>query len=494
MDKVMRLIESLGECHRQLPLLDWISETDDFPGERKLRMGLFGSAFAMSFRDINLYHVSYGSGSDLDPQQRMLSAHAAEDGTHSRLFLQDARTLQWDKLTGFTAGQSLYWLTAHPRTETDRFLAIRLAARLASTSNPRLRYPLVETIEVTGHAFFAEIVKPARQFEEATGKTLVFWGDHHLALEEGHTHGDEGAFEVELAPEERSAAVGMVAALFADRERQYEYLLHWGQKAEVAAPAAAFVIRPDQADGPTAAGATLWETVAQLNVHSSQEPLRDRLRHQLDSLARVTRSNRARNQDEPLSVLRSTLLFSAAETAWLPGIFRYVLAYPAPLGTGEAAVNDLAASLPAVVPPAGMTQDWRLLAMDTWLGWGFADTIEFLHLNEATEPTRELRAAVTGHLAQASDPVVRAWVALAACAGAQVRQETAAAVAGGLWPDPQAALPLLVGHGPISPTASVGLAHLLDMPVTEQAARRIGAALDDIAAAYTRCAQAEKVL
>ncbi|MFG2638897.1 hypothetical protein ACGFX8_35095 [Streptomyces sp. NPDC048362] len=93
-------------------------------------------------------------------------------------------------------------------------MAIRLAAQLASTSNPRLRYPLVESVEVAGHAFFEEAVKPARQFEEATGKTLVFWGDQHLALEEGHTLGEESLFGVELTPEERTAAVGMVTAYF----------------------------------------------------------------------------------------------------------------------------------------------------------------------------------------------------------------------------------------------------------------------------------------
>ncbi|MFH8562534.1 hypothetical protein [Streptomyces sp. NPDC017988] len=494
MKQVMRLIESLGECHRQLPFLRWVAETDDAPAERKLRLGLFGAPFALLFRDANRYHTSYGAGTNLTPQQRVLSTHAAEDGSHSRLFLRDARTLNWDALTGFTAGQSLYWLTAHPHTETDRAGAIRLSAQLASTSNPRLRYPVVEAMEVAGHAFFVKAVKLARHFEEATGRALVYWGDEHLAMEDGHTRGDESVFDVELTPDERTAAMSMVTSLFAEQDRRCAHLLHWGQKAEVADPAGIFAIRPDQVSGPTAAGETLWETVAQLNAHSSQKPLLDRLRHQMDSLAHVSRAHRAQNQNEPLSVLRSALLFSAVETAWLPGIFRYVLSYPTPLGADEAAVNELATSLPAVVPPTGMSQDWRLLSMDNWLEWGFADTAEFLHLDEATEPARELRAAVTGHLAQASDPVVRAWVALAACAGAQMRQEAAAAAAGELWPDPLAALPLLVGHGQIPPTALKSLSHLLNMPITEPAARQIGEAIEDITAAYTRCAQAEKVL
>ncbi|MER7826256.1 hypothetical protein ABTX85_27265 [Streptomyces sp. NPDC096097] len=493
MKQVMRLIESLGGSHAQLPFLRWLGETDVVPAERKLRIGLLCAPFAMSFRDINVYHVSYGDDADMTPQQRLLSEHAAEDGTHSKLFLRDARTLEWDALTGFSAGQSLYWLTAHPHTEVDRAVAIRLAAQLASTSNPRLRYPLVETIEVTGHAFFAQIVKPARQFEEMTGKPLVFWGDGHLEMEAGHTTGDESAFEGELTPQERTAAVGMVFDLFIDRERQCNTWLHWGQKAEAADPSGVFATRLDQSSLPTEPGPTMWETATQLKTHPSHKPLLDRLNHQLDDLARVTRANRASsNRNDPLSLLRSALLFSAVETAWLPGIFRYVLPYPSPLGADEAAVNELAASLPVLLPPAGTSQDWRLLAMDTWLEWGFADTIEFLHLNEATEPTRELRAAVTRHLAQTSDPLVRAWIALTACTNAQTRQETALAAAAELWPDPRAALPLLAGHGQISPTARESLAHLLNTPLTENAARRIGEAIDDIAAAYQRCAHAER--
>src|SRR4051812_4625533 len=111
MQHVLKVVDEWRGRNENHPPPPWlVAGKDGGRPEDKLWFSLYFTNFIMYFRELNLYHISYGKGRDADAQRAALSAHADEDMTHSRLFMHDFKTLGWDDLLGWQPSEVFHWL------------------------------------------------------------------------------------------------------------------------------------------------------------------------------------------------------------------------------------------------------------------------------------------------------------------------------------------------------------------------------------------------
>ena len=109
-------------------------------------------------------------GAGLPQLQAAINAHTTEDATHSRLYVQDWRALGFDERLGFSAADTLWWLSALPHTRPFRDrLPVLAGIAAADRGDPVLRFVQAEAIEASGNAFFAGVTPVAEQFSTLTG-------------------------------------------------------------------------------------------------------------------------------------------------------------------------------------------------------------------------------------------------------------------------------------------------------------------------------------
>lgn len=170
MQQVLDTVRDRTRSIEDHPLHSWLSEPDEHvEDERKLWFSLYFANFIMYFRELNLYHISYGANRDRDPLREALSRHADEDMTHSRLFVKDFRTLGMDKTLGWQPSQVLYWLNSSQINDPLRRRTSELTKLVASSEDPKILYPVVESFEVCGHALFKHMAVLAERITHRTG-------------------------------------------------------------------------------------------------------------------------------------------------------------------------------------------------------------------------------------------------------------------------------------------------------------------------------------
>jgi hypothetical protein len=170
--------------------------------------------FILAFGDLNKYVLR--DNLSLDPHQQMVNAHTYEDDHHWPWYLEDLANLGFDHLQSM--GDALRFLFRDD-TRVSRMLSARLA-HLIYGATPIERLVIIEAIEETGNVMFTHTAALAREIEAASGLTLRYLGDFHLALETGHAMGDADhaallAIELDAAARARCLALSdEVFALF----------------------------------------------------------------------------------------------------------------------------------------------------------------------------------------------------------------------------------------------------------------------------------------
>jgi hypothetical protein len=413
MRQVMHVVDAFRDWIEDHPLQQWlIDESDGASPEQKLWAGLFSTIFIMRFSEMNRYHVSYGDPDGLDPQRRTLSLHAAEDTTHSRLFLQDFCTLGWNERLDWRPSEVLHWLFTSEVTEGFRRRTELMTNLMISQPDPAVRYAMVEAIEAAGNALFRRTAQVANRYSAATGKDLVYWGEHHLALEDGHVVGDEDVFEnLVLSPAQRNAAVHGAARVFELFDEQNSEMLTLAQETLSQGGFESRRARYAPPAGPAPVGGVqhLPLLVRSADLHPSQRPIHASLQRCVEAVRRSAALSffKADTPEEALARLRLGLLFMAPGAGAAVATNRYTATFPRPVNAAERAINRLARRTEPRAP--WFYADWASLDLDNQLGWSFAQTLEFVHLHPLTEASRDLRAVIHHYLASTSDPVLRYW-------------------------------------------------------------------------------------
>jgi hypothetical protein len=166
--------------------------------------------FIMSFGDLNRYVLRYE-----DPQnelERAVNTHTIEDETHWKWYLDDLTLLGLDNASSKTEVLRQLW---GDESQASRKLTYRLI-QLCKDTDATERLALIEVMEETGNVMFNALAPVARTLAADEGIRLPFCGDHHLAMETGHTIGSDHRLlaEIELDDETRARLVGLVDQAF----------------------------------------------------------------------------------------------------------------------------------------------------------------------------------------------------------------------------------------------------------------------------------------
>jgi hypothetical protein len=419
MDQVMPTIEYWRDRIEDHPLHTWlVTPEDGVEPEQKLWFALYFTNFIMYFRELNLYHISYRDGRErdappLDPQREAISAHADEDMTHSRMFMRDLRTLDWDGLLGWKPSELYWWLFLSGVNEDLRRRVTQITKLVIEAEDPVVRFAVVESIEACGNALFRHTGGPAADFQGRTGKELIYWGAFHLARETGHAVDDDAFDHAVLTPAQREAARRKSTRIFELIDEQNSDMLRLAQETisqgGFGHRRAVHATPPRQLEtvpGPEVFDFNFWPDS---DAHESQHEIQATWR-KLRSALRDSEHMRfftAADLDEAIAKLRFAVLYSATDTCGTPTVYKYMLPYPIPVNAQQRAINRLSKRFGRRA--AMLFVDWQSLQLDECLNWPLSRTLDFIYLDKATDSHRDTRGIITHHIDVTLDPVLRYW-------------------------------------------------------------------------------------
>jgi len=173
----------IGERSRRFterPLFVYLRDTTVDP-QRRLRFVPWMSHFVMTFAD--LYHFFLPENPPGDRYQELVNIHLSEEGTHWKWFLADLTNLGLDPTLRFTDALRFIWSDATLKT---RALAYEMC-KLSAGMNSLQKLVMVLAIEATGRVGLEAAVPTGVETGTKSGRTLVYFGSHHLDTERQHT-------------------------------------------------------------------------------------------------------------------------------------------------------------------------------------------------------------------------------------------------------------------------------------------------------------------
>jgi hypothetical protein len=414
MERILRVIDYWRNRIEDHPLHTWLVTPEELERpEQKLWFALYFTNFIMYFRELNLYHISYGAERGRDDQREAISAHADEDMTHSRLFMRDLRTLGWDELLGWRPSELYYWLFLSEVNESLRRRVTQITKLVIEAEDPAVRFAVVESIEACGNALFRHTDKLAADYQAATGRELIYWGAFHLARETGHAVDDDAFEQMELTDEQLEAARRRAIRIFELIDEQNSDMLRLAQETISqggfeyrrgihAAPPRWVPTIP----GPEVFDFNFWPDT---DAHPSQREVQQTWRRCRAALrgSEHMKFFAADSLEEAIAKLRFAVLYSATDTCGTPTVYKYMLPYPIPVDARQRAINRLSRRFGRRA--AMLFVDWQSLGLDECLEWPVSRTLEFIYLDKATDPHRDTRGIITHHIDVTVDPVLRYW-------------------------------------------------------------------------------------
>lgn len=417
MKSVLMLMNSMGRSFEENPLLKWLRESES-DVERKLWLGIFSAPFVMHFSDLNRYHISYGDEAAGDRHRTVLNQHAAEDMTHSELFVKDFSTLGWEQHFG-SSPRLMDFLYTHPDLAQLRAAIAELTSLVIHSQDPAARFAVVEAIEASGNGLFRHTAPLALEYRKRTGKELVFWGDHHLTLENGHTMtSDEEAFAGLRLDKQRRAQVTTAATetfrILDDLGYEMMRLVQDAvERTGLPDISTAHDTSPKDSKAATLTKAHPW--CQSSTLHPSHGPTAQALAELVASAERsaLTLHLREAAHSASFAALRRFMPALALDVCARRTLYDHTLPFRRPLDHAQRRVGTLA----RLIGPstASLFTDWQNLDMDGHLQWSATDCLRYLFLEPGTEPVRALHATLTRHFT-ADDINVWLWAAAAASA------------------------------------------------------------------------------
>lgn len=169
----------------------------------------------MGYRDLNRYALRFRSPQR--PNELAFNRWVRALETHSELFLHDWDALGMDDALRWSASDTLEFLFLDPGTDIHRGNIAKFTKLAIAHESSALRFWLLEALEASGEAFFANTRELARAVERDTALRLDYLADrHYLAHAEGE---DDPArsypFKSEpLGAEQARIAIAMVHTVF----------------------------------------------------------------------------------------------------------------------------------------------------------------------------------------------------------------------------------------------------------------------------------------
>jgi hypothetical protein len=407
MDDVFRLVSMRAERLAMHPLLGWLREAR-VPLDRRLAILPALAPFAMGYRDVCRLALRYPSpAGDLEAA---INEHAAEDATHSRLFLQDWVALGLDEQLGWSTSDVLWWLFLAPETAATRRAATQILALPATDGgDPLVRGAWAEAIEACGAVFFTTAAPLAGQLTGSTGQEYLYLGDYHLARESGHIDSAELFAAQRLSDPQRAQATAAVNCIFGIFEQVFDAMLEYGTGYPAAGrlperPRPTPRGRPSPRSRPGGQPGRLPPAGLQANA----------------SVERLLDERRARTARSPLfEWLRSAQplpahdRLAAVVPAWAMSIMGYrdLWTYALPrTGSDGSARHASAWAGELSGHSAVFLADWATLGLDGQPSRTASQALRWLYLDPQTEAQRGAMARFVRLAAGSASPLTRMWL------------------------------------------------------------------------------------
>ncbi|GJD21495.1 hypothetical protein RIVM261_064510 [Rivularia sp. IAM M-261] len=184
MKEVLKLIETKKRQFSQLALFKYMQDTSIDPRQRLAWAPCFAPV-AMPFTD--LLRNDFRREPANCELQEIINKHTYEDETHYIWFLDDLKRLGFNESQSFTDNLQFFWGS---ETEKTRQVCYRIS-HLIYKADPVTILAVIESIEATGHVIFSHSTPAAMELQKITKQPYVYFGQHHLSRETGHTMGTE---------------------------------------------------------------------------------------------------------------------------------------------------------------------------------------------------------------------------------------------------------------------------------------------------------------
>ena len=186
MKELLELIDNKKQEFAQLPLFEFVQDPSISP-EQRLAFAPCLSFFAMSFKDIN--EKALRADSNHNKLQELINQHTYEDCYHWVWFLGDMQKLGHNQSSNSNDTLRFLW---GEETKATRSLSYKLYG-YTFEADPILKLAAIEAIEATGNVFLSCVAQVATELEAITKQKYLYFGEHHLDRENGHTtDSDEG--------------------------------------------------------------------------------------------------------------------------------------------------------------------------------------------------------------------------------------------------------------------------------------------------------------
>lgn len=211
MKTVFTFIEERKAAYSKHPLFDFIKSGDD--PRACLEFMKYAAYFIMSFSDLNKYALRVQPAGDV--WQEIVNRHTFHDDHHWAWYLHDFERLGWNDQVDTVS--TIRWLWSDD-LNANRILTGELWAMCSAASSLE-KLIIIEAIESTGEVLFRVLAERAEEYtRRARGQPLLYLGQHHFEVEQGHSGGgidpNQNLAALTLDPAQRDAAVAAVQRVF----------------------------------------------------------------------------------------------------------------------------------------------------------------------------------------------------------------------------------------------------------------------------------------
>jgi hypothetical protein len=211
MKEVLAFIEKKKQDFSQLRLFKYLENKSIDPKQR-LAWAPCVTPFAMSFGQLNKYDLRKVPTDD--PIQKLINKHTYEDDHHWEWFLEDLEKLGLNHSMKFSDAMRFFW---GEETYKTRQVCHQIAL-YTFQAEPVVVLAALEAIEATGNVVLALTAQVAKELQQTTKQSYLYFGQHHFRVETGHTTGTKDVEQflkkIQLTEEQQAKAFRVVEKVF----------------------------------------------------------------------------------------------------------------------------------------------------------------------------------------------------------------------------------------------------------------------------------------
>ncbi len=180
MKRVFDHIQDKSREFTQRPLFVYLKDESLSPRDR-LQFIPHIAHFVMTFAD--LYHFFLTTDEPKDEYEVLANTHLSEEGSHWKWYLKDLTELDLDPSLRLTDTLRFIWGDSTINTRRLAYEICKMTAGMDSLE----KLVMIQAIEATGRVGLEASVPTGNKVKLDNGRSLIYFGGHHLDTERQHT-------------------------------------------------------------------------------------------------------------------------------------------------------------------------------------------------------------------------------------------------------------------------------------------------------------------